>query len=622
MCGISGKFSRRGFANTDFLNAANSVMHHRGPDEGAIWTSRDMRVGLAHRRLSIIDLVGGRQPMVEQTSGLVLVFNGEIYNYTSLQSDLKKKGHTFLTNSDTEVILKAYMEWGDRFLEKLTGMFAFCIYDKKRNLLFLARDRVGEKPIYFYEDDNNFIFASELKALLQDKAISRKFNLPMLEYYLTYGAVRGPECLISGVKKILPGHALIYDIEKNQVRLFKYWDLPNQQNSKGDFDTDLVNELENLLEASVSGQLLSDVPVGILLSGGLDSSLITAMATRVSDQPINTFTVSFPGAEGFDESHFAQQISSYFGTRHQVLEVEQFTMPQLEILAEQFDEPIGDQAIIPTYLISKVIGEQAKVALSGDGGDELFAGYSHYSWIKKQALLRQRTPPIFRKILADISRKYLPVGFRGRNHLVGVDGEIGNSISAVNMFFDKNIRKNLLSPLEGKFECTDEPEIFKKSTYQDQNSSLRNAMVSDFKSTLVDTYLVKVDRSSMLASLEVRCPWLDHKIIEFAFSKVPDSMRLSGNKKKILPKLLAQKLLPPGFDISRKQGFNMPMQEWFKSGLKTEMEKTLMDLDDTIFCKSTIREVVSSQEKGNNNMQRIFSLIMLSLWSRHYNVTL
>ena len=190
------------------------------------------------------------------------------------------------------------------------------------------------------------------------------------------------------------------------------------------------------------------------------------------------------------------------------------------------------------------------------------------------------------------------------------------------MFFDKKLRKILLSPLEGKFECTDKPEDFKKSTYQDQNSALRKAMVSDFKSTLVDTYLVKVDRSSMLASLEVRCPWLDHKIIEFAFSKVPDNLRLSGSKKKILPKLLAQKLLPPGFDISRKQGFNMPMQEWFKSGLKIEMEKTLMDLDDTIFCKSTVRDVVRSQEKGNNNMQRIFSLIMLSLWSRHYKVAL
>ena len=260
--------------------------------------------------------------------------------------------------------------------------------------------------------------------------------------------------------------------------------------------------------------------------------------------------------------------------------------------------------------------------MSGDGGDELFAGYGHYAWIEKQNVLRRRMPRTLRKLLADYTREYMPVGFRGRNHLIGLDGEIGNSISAVNMFYDKKLREVLLSPLGDRFECTSQPESFKKSTYHEQSSIVRRAMVADFKSTLVDTYLVKVDRASMLASLEIRCPWLDHKIIEFAFSKVPDALRLRGNNKKILPKLLAQKLLPPGFNISRKQGFNMPMQDWFKGGLKSEMENTLMDLDDNIFCKSTIRGVVKSQERGNNNMQRIFSLLMLSLWSRHYGVTL
>ena len=607
MCGISGKVSRSRLENTDFLKEANFAMFHRGPDEGGIWTSSDKRVGLAHQRLSIVDLARGNQPMVDEKDHLVIVFNGEIYNHIVLKKELSLKGHNFKTNSDTEVILKAYTEWGNKFLAKLVGMFAFCIYDKKRKLILLARDRAGEKPLYFFSGKNGFVFASELKALLKDKSIERRFNLSMLEYYLTYGAVRGPDCLISGIEKILPGHALIYDIEQHDYQTFKYWELPAQENSQSSSESELVTELDRLLEMSVAGQLLADVPVGILLSGGLDSSLITAMAARVSGHPLSTYTVSFPGADGFDEAPYAEQISSYFGTRHEVLEVEPFKISQLASLARQFDEPVGDQAIIPTYLISKVIGKKGKVALSGDGGDELFCGYSHYSWIEKH--------------LALTSKHFLPIGFKGRNHLVGLEGEINNSMPAVNMFFDRQFRERLLSPISD-FSCSDGPEEFKKSFFDGSNSAVRQAMVTDFHSTLADTYLVKVDRSSMLASLEVRCPWLDHKIIEFAFSRVPDHLRITQHDKKILPKLLAKKLLPADFNISRKQGFNMPMQDWFKGNLKRDMEAILMDMDNRIFDVPSLKNLIKSQEKGNNNMQRIFSLMMLSLWASEYEVSL
>jgi len=622
MCGIAGKITKNATDSRDVLWRMNKLMYHRGPDDSAVWFSDDWRVGLSHCRLSIIDLANGKQPMEDVAGQLVIVFNGEIYNYRELREELIAKGHKFKNRSDTEVILQAYHEWGDEFLSRLNGMFAFCLYDHKRQRLLLARDRAGEKPLYYFQGKEGFTFASELKTLLSDPSILRRIDLHSLEYFLAYGAVNGEMSIIEGVYKLLPGQALIYNVAQNEFRKFTYWQLPEYDDYTGADLTDLVDELERLLEDSVKRQLVADVPVGVLLSGGIDSSLITAMAARVSGKPVNTYTISFPGHGEFDEAPFAQKISSHFGTNHNVLEVEPFDVEILHLMAKQFDEPIGDQAIVPTYLISKLISSEAKVALSGDGGDELFGGYGHYTWLERQDRIRNKLPPMFRRFLSQVARHMLPIGFKGRNHLIGLEGESSNSVAGVNMYFDSLYRKKLLSPLSDVYQCSNKPENYKKSFCQKDMSVVRQATITDFHTTLSDAYLVKVDRASMLASLEIRCPWLDYRIIDFAFSQVTDHFRVCGKDRKILPKQLSQKILPHAFDVDRKRGFIMPLDNWFKGSWGQDIKDILMDMDENVFDKKVIEAIVNSQEHGNSNMQRIFALLMFSLWSNEHDISI
>ena len=441
ICGIVEASNRR--VDGALLARMSETLRHRGPDDEGHWCATDARVGLAHRRLAIIDLSpAGHQPMSDEAGRLWVTYNGEIYNYRELREELRGRGHRFRTASDTEVLLAAYREWGTECPGHLDGMFAFALYDTAERRLFLARDRAGEKPLFVHHAAGRLAFASELKALMADPAFPRRLSPDALDYYLAYGYVPGELCILAGVRKLPPAHTLTYDLDTDETRLSRYWSLPEGPPPDRADARALAEELESLLLESVRRQLVADVPVGILLSGGIDSSLVTAAAARVSSNPPKTFTISFPGHGAFDEGPFARQVARHFGTEHTELAAEPEAVSLLPDLVRQFDEPVADSSMLPTFLVSRLIRPHATVALGGDGGDELFGGYPHYGWIQRQALIRKLVPRPLRGAAAAAAAR-LPLGVRGRNHLLGLAGDARRGIAHINLYFDAGTRRRL-----------------------------------------------------------------------------------------------------------------------------------------------------------------------------------
>lgn len=598
------------------------TMAHRGPDDAGIWQTPDGRVTLAHRRLAIIDLSpGGHQPMVDENGELCIVFNGEVYNYREVRHELEQAGFQFKTGSDTEVILKAYRAWGVECLARLNGMFAFGLYDKGRQRLLLARDRAGEKPLFYTHFAGRFMFASELKALMADPTFPRELDVTSLQYYLAYGYVPGELCMLSGVHKLGQGQALLYDLTTDQIHRWHYWELPPPGSATATSLADLESELEALLLDSVRLRMIADVPVGILLSGGIDSSLITAMAARVSAKPVKTFTISFPGHGAYDEGPYARMVADHIGTDHMELAAEPASVKLLPELARQYDEPMADSSMVPTYLVSRLVRQHATVALGGDGGDELFGGYPHYSWMQQQEQIRRCIPNFLRAAVGYAAAAWMPVGLRGRNYLLGFTADLQMSIAHVNLYFDRVTRGRLLRPLIRQGVLSDgTPEAYRMALCNPTYSALRQASEADFRTTMVDAYLVKVDRASMLASLEVRVPWLDHRLIEFAFGKVPDTFKATKSDRKILLRRMAQRMLPPSLDLTRKQGFSLPLASWLKGEWGTFMQEVLESADRELFDPRMVRSLIEGQKRGFSNTARLFALTMFELWRREYHV--
>jgi asparagine synthase (glutamine-hydrolysing) len=617
MCGILGRFLRKDRNVPALICAMRDTMQHRGPDDCGYWSTDDGRLALAHRRLAIIDLSpSGAQPLTDVTKQLQIVFNGEIYNYLELKKELLAKGHLFATETDTEVILAAWREWGLECFSHLNGMFALALWDSRNKKLVLARDRAGEKPLFYRFDNNRLEFASELKALLADPTTERHIDPVALDSYLTYGYVIRESCLLKTFCKLPQAHVAVLDSTTWDWNIHPYWELPRQLPMTTD-PGDLVGDLETLLTGAVKRQLVADVPVGVLLSGGIDSSLVTAFAARVSSNRVRTFTVSFPGHGKYDESSHAQLVAKHFGTDHTVLVAEPASVDLLPALARQYDEPLADSSMVPSYLVSRQIRRHCTVALGGDGGDELFGGYLSYPWLMRQHLWRARLPRFIRKVASEAVSYATPSGFKGRNYIVGVGGSINEGISKANMFFDARARRRL-----SLLTTATSAEKLKLDLIDSLRGLPSRAMALDFLTYLPDDILVKVDRASMLTSLEVRAPFLDMHVLEFAFSRVPESLRADARGgRKLLLRQLGSKVLPKELDLQRKQGFSIPLSQWLKGSWGTFFDDVLDSASPELFDVKALAQLRSRQGGlFRNRAERLFCLVMLELWRRAYNV--
>lgn len=621
MCGIVGVAAKGTRVGRDRLVAMRDTMSHRGPDDAGQWISPDDSVGLGHRRLSIIDLSScGHQPMSDPRGEHSIVFNGEIYNFLAIRDDLEARGHRFTSRSDTEVILASYREWGVECVARFIGQFALVVYDGTRRQLFGARDRAGEKPFFYSHSAGALSFASELKALMADPEMPRRIDPVALDHYMAYGHIPGDICLLQGVKKLPPAHAFVYDIGSDALRIWRYWSLPSPARKNGRGADGLVDELDSLLEDAVRLQILaSDVPVGVLLSGGVDSSLITAMAARVTTVPVRTFTIAFPGHGAYDEGPVAKVVASHFGTEHTELVAEPATVDLLPSLARQYDEPIGDSSMVPTYLVSRLVRQSCTVALGGDAGDELFGGYMHYSRIQNQMRVRRALPSVAKRAVGALAA-LLPTGVRGRTYLTSLAIRDSEAWAHANLLFDRASRRRLAPATRG-IEGSP-PEESRLRYGAGGVTDLQKMTTADFATYLPEDILVKVDRASMLTSLEVRAPFLDHRVIEFAFGQVPDRLRATATERKVVLKMLAKRLLPAELDLRRKQGFSLPLDAWFRGDWGKYIADVLLSAPAELFDPQEIRALLAGQRRGLANAQRLFNLAILELWRREYDVTI
>lgn len=554
--------------------------------------------------------------MVSHCGRYTIVFNGEIYNFLELRTELADLGVSFTSTGDTEVLLAAYKIWGEACLQRLNGMFALVIHDQGDNAtppsLFIARDRIGEKPFYYIHNAEGFSFSSEVKALDH----SGRIDLNALNHYLSLGYVPGDLCLFEGVRKLPPAHCGRYNLQTGKLSIRRYWSLPTHAPDLSMDGPELAMHAGALIEDSVRLRLMADVPVGVLLSGGLDSSLVVAAAARVSSSAVETFTIALPGSS-LDEAHHAQKVASYFGTRHHVLPLDKPSLNLLDGLAPFIDEPIADSSILPAWLVFGLARKQVTVALGGDGGDELFGGYSDYTTSLADARRWGWVPqPAMRAVAAAAS--FLPAGVRGRNRVASLREGPFQQLIWGRPYFDSRLRRRLLKPgtaaeLGASLQA---PEHFLLGLFNQGSDALDSMTRTHFGSILPDDFLVKVDRASMAHSLEVRAPFLDHRLIEFAFGRVPSHWKVQGGESRRLQRMLAKRWLPADLDITRKQGFSIPINEWLRNegerGLMARMEglPAVINMDE-------VRSLVRGQLAGRANGGRLFALMMLAIAMRN-----
>ena len=613
MCAIVGRVQLGGQVDEDEFLSIRDRLSHRGPDDAGFWVSSDGRVVLGHRRLAVIDVSpAGHQPMLSEDGRYAIVFNGEIYNYRELRHELQLQGFQFHSDSDTEVLLIAYKAWGEACLEHFNGMFSFVIYDcgnaHSEPSLFFARDRAGKKPFYYFYDGQSFEFASELKAISHKGEVS----LVALNYYLALGYIPREHCFIEGVKKLPPAHAGRLNLNTFEMSLWQYWQLPMNQPNMQVSGEALADEVETLLNDAVSKRMVSDVPLGVLLSGGLDSSLIAAIAARQSLSPIKTFTLSLPGSK-LDEASYAQCVADYLSTDHHVLELTTPSLDDLEAIAPLIDEPLADSSLIPTYLISKLTREHVTVVLGGDGGDELFGGYSDYPL----ALTSQQCLGwIPRPVLTWISRLagLLPAGIKGRNRLASLRGGALEQQVWGSPYFDVALRKRLFNPdqLRKLGEQLEEPEGLLLHLYNTGKDAVDCMTRSHFGSILPDDFLVKVDRASMMVGLEARTPFLDYRLVEFAFSKIPSIWKVKGKETRRVEQILGRRLLPPQLDTKRKQGFSIPLDDWMRAD-KCKMLKNYMQYLPDCINRNEVEKLIAGLLRGRTNGARLYALLVLGI---------
>jgi asparagine synthase (glutamine-hydrolysing) len=611
MCGIVGQIAFDSQVDHQRMSSALDSLQHRGPDAEGSWSNPAGNVWLGHRRLSILDLSNaGAQPMLREDGGLVTVFNGEIYNFKEIREELLGKGYFFKSSSDTEVLLHAWHCWGQNSLEKINGMFAFAMYDTQSGSLTLVRDRIGEKPLYYFIHSGGIIFASELKAICEAYPGQLEVDPAAVNCLLGMGYVPGTMSMVKGISKLTPGHYVVLESGNSNVQEKPYWKFPHYESPTLSQSTQL-EEFDALLKKSVNEQLVSDVPVGVMLSGGLDSSLVTAYAAE-ANQDIFTFTVGFEGYGGADERHFARQIAQWYGTRHRELNIEAVQPELLSKLALQCCEPSTDPAIIPGSLIYSSASSHCKVVMGGDGGDEIFGGYDRYqSW----AGMKERFghwPAAVRQTISGSAEKLLPMGMVGRHYLMQLDTDFQSSIPLHDTLFTQSER-GLLLP-DG-FNISDN-YAWKEKMVDRILPFMDRAMMYDIRGFMPDNILTKVDRSSMLSSMEVRSPLLSREVIEFALKKLDTKQRT----KKDFLRTLAAKKLPPFFNKQRKQGFIPPLEFWLKEKAWQEFIQDNLLTSQSVFKPALTKKLMHDSGKLFFNKRRLFALLMFQLWITQYKL--
>ncbi len=623
MCGIFGIISPGPIKER--LEASTSTLAHRGPDDSGYFIGEG--VGLGHRRLSIIDLEGGHQPMYNEDGSLCIVFNGEIYNFPELHDQLVSKGHQFGTRSDTEAIVHAYEEWGEACVEHLRGMFAFAIWEKTARKLFVARDRFGIKPLFFAEHGKNFYFASEMKAILADTNILRDIDEEALASYFSLSYIPAPLTIFKSIRKLLPGHTLTWQHGRIDIR--KYWDIayiPDRGKSEDYF----VNRFLELFEESVKIHLMSDVPLGAFLSGGIDSSAVVAAMSMASDRPVNTFCMGFGGDIGgyLDERQYARMVAERYGTNHHEYEVLPEPGGLLEKIVRGFDEPFADDSTIPSYFVCKIARENVTVAESGLGGDEAFAGYERYLGFRLREVygrlpyfVRERMIRHFVDNLSERSDGHYTINHMKR-FVRSASLDDGLAYFGYLTILNPRVQTSFFSDSSRFGKYMEAPktlilDYFNSVPTEQGRDALNRVFYCDTKTYLPEDILAVTDRMSMHHALEVRVPFLDHPLMEFC-ATIPPEMKMKWFKKKYLLKKAVKKILPREVIDHRKQGFVGPMAQWLKNDLRSYVAETLSEVNlrkHGILNHVTIKNILDEHFSGKEIHDKlIWSLLVFQKW--------
>ena len=621
MCGIAGRFN----FDPDFpidrecLAAMTTTLAHRGPDSAGYYHANGL--GLGHRRLSIIDLSTGDQPLSNEDGTIWVVFNGEIYNFAAIRPELEAAGHVFRTNTDTEVIVHAYEQWGDDFVTRFRGMFAFALYDNRRRRLLLVRDRLGIKPLIYSVLPTGIVFGSEIKALLEDPEVSRQWSADALDAYMTLQYVPSPRTIFRDIWKLPPGHLLI--AADGNVSIRPYWRLEFPGDGTPSREESYLERLGELIDESVKLRLVSDVPLGAFLSGGIDSSTVVAAMVRQSDSPVLAMAVGFD-EQAFDERPHARAVARHLGINLHERLVKPDIADLLPKIAWHFDEPFADSSAVPTYYVSAVARERVTVALSGDGGDECWAGYARHR-VEQWEIAARRVLGARLGRLAARAASWLPLGMKGTRSLRHLDLEPSDACARKHAYglFDDQFRASLYTGDFTVAACDADPFVGFRKAYATCASPdlLDRALFVDLQTYLVDDILTKVDRMSMAVSLEARVPLLDHKLVEF-MATVPAALKLRGGVNKYLLRKHLRRYVPPAVAQRRKQGFAVPVSAWLRGPLASLVDDLLLDnrlRDRGIFDAPRVSQLWTEHRSGQRDHgHRIWSLVMLELWFRQF----
>lgn len=620
MCGITGIFDTKGKRSIDknVLSRMNDSQYHRGPDQDGLHIEEG--VGLGHRRLSIIDISSGKQPLYNEDNSVVVVYNGEIYNFPELMDELQAAGHTFRTHCDTEVIVHAWEQWGEACVERFRGMFAFALWDRNKNTLFMARDRLGIKPLYYsILPDGNLIFGSELKSLMTYPGLGRNIDPHAVEDYFAYGYVPEPKTIFQNTYKLSPGHSLTVRRGQPIPQQREYWDVPFILHPAMD-ETETSEELIRHLKEAVDIRLISEVPLGAFLSGGVDSSAIVAMMAGLNESTVNTCSISF-GDPKFNEASFAQQVADQYKTDHQVEQVDPDDFDLVGKLGGLYDEPYADSSAMPTYRLCELARKNVTVALSGDGGDENFAGYRRYRWHNYEEKIRSALPLGFRKpvfgALGNLYPKadWAPKMFRAKTTFEAMARDTSQGyLHSVSLFNDK--QRNLLfnKSFKNELQGYNAVEVLRHHANRaPTDDPLSLVQYMDMKTYLVGDILTKVDRASMAHSLEVRVPLLDHKFVEW-ISGLSPQMKLKGTEGKYIFKKSLEPHLTQDILYRKKMGFGVPLASWFRGPLREKVNTAILGekLASTgMFNQKYLKHLVDQHQSGVRDYSApIWSLLM------------